>query len=88
MSNKDDYRIADIGLHEFGRKEIRLAEHEMPGLMSLRAEYFDEQPEGPHSRVTSHDRSNSSTDQLVLLGAKFVGRVVIFFQLKTMRQQQ
>ena len=44
MANKNDYKIADISQHEFGRKEIRLAEHEMPGLMSLRAEYFDEQP--------------------------------------------
>ena len=44
MSYENDYKIADINLYEFGRKEIRLAEHEMPGLMSLRAEYFDEQP--------------------------------------------
>ena len=44
MSYENDYKIADINLNEFGRKEIRLAEHEMPGLMSLRAEYFDEQP--------------------------------------------
>ena len=43
MSYENDYKIADINLYEFGRKEIRLAEHEMPGLMSLRAEYFDEQ---------------------------------------------
>jgi adenosylhomocysteinase len=39
-----DFRVADLGLAEFGRKEIRLAEHEMPGLMALRAEYTDEQP--------------------------------------------
>jgi adenosylhomocysteinase len=39
-----DFRVADLGLAEFGRKEIRLAEHEMPGLMALRAEYADEQP--------------------------------------------
>jgi len=44
MSYENDYKIADINLNDFGRKEIRLAEHEMPGLMSLRAEYFDEQP--------------------------------------------
>ena len=44
MSYENDYKIADINLYEFGRNEIRLAEHEMPGLMSLRAEYFDEQP--------------------------------------------
>ena len=32
-----DYKVADLGLAEFGRKEIRLAEHEMPGLMAMRA---------------------------------------------------
>nr|MBC8483355.1 adenosylhomocysteinase [Actinomycetota bacterium] len=40
----DDHRVADIALHEFGRNEIRLAEHEMPGLMALRAEFMDQQP--------------------------------------------
>ena len=39
-----DYRVKDIGLAEFGRDEIRLAEHEMPGLMALRAEYAGERP--------------------------------------------
>ncbi|MBV9042695.1 MAG: adenosylhomocysteinase, partial [Acidimicrobiia bacterium] len=39
-----DYKVADIGLADFGRKEIRLAEEEMPGLMALRAEYGDSQP--------------------------------------------
>ena len=39
-----DYKVADLSLAGFGRKEIQLAEHEMPGLMSLRAEYGDAQP--------------------------------------------
>jgi adenosylhomocysteinase len=39
-----DYKVADIGLAEFGRKEIRLAEHEMPGLMAMRAEYGAAKP--------------------------------------------
>jgi len=39
-----DYKVADIDLADFGRKEIRLAEEEMPGLMALRAEYGDSQP--------------------------------------------
>ena len=39
-----DYKVADLSLAEFGRKEIRLAEHEMPGLMSIRAEYADAPP--------------------------------------------
>ncbi|WP_210506467.1 adenosylhomocysteinase [Naasia sp. SYSU D00057] len=38
------YRIADIGLAESGRHQIRLAENEMPGLMALRAEYGDSKP--------------------------------------------
>jgi adenosylhomocysteinase len=38
------YKVADISLAEWGRKEIRLAEAEMPGLMSLRAEFGAEQP--------------------------------------------
>ena len=39
-----DYKVASLDLAGMGRKQIELAEHEMPGLMSLRAEYFDEQP--------------------------------------------
>jgi adenosylhomocysteinase len=39
-----DFRVADLKLAEFGRKEIRLAEHEMPGLMAVRAEYAASQP--------------------------------------------
>jgi adenosylhomocysteinase len=39
-----DYKVADIGLAEWGRKEITIAETEMPGLMALREEYRDSQP--------------------------------------------
>src|SRR3954449_12289077 len=39
-----DFKVADLSLAGFGRKEIQLAEHEMPGLMSLRAEYGPSQP--------------------------------------------
>jgi adenosylhomocysteinase len=39
-----DFRVADLSLADFGRKEIRLAEHEMPGLMATRAEFADSQP--------------------------------------------
>jgi adenosylhomocysteinase len=39
-----DYKVADVSLAAFGRKEIRLAEHEMPGLMAMRAEYGESQP--------------------------------------------
>ncbi|MDA0336501.1 MAG: adenosylhomocysteinase [bacterium] len=41
---KNDYKVADISLAEWGRNEIRLAEREMPGLMALRQEYGKSQP--------------------------------------------
>ena len=40
----NDYKVADLSLAEFGRNEIRLAEHEMPGLMAMRAEYGASKP--------------------------------------------
>ncbi len=40
----EPYKVADIKLADFGRKEIQLAEHEMPGLMATRAEYAESQP--------------------------------------------
>ena len=39
-----DFKVADLSLAPFGRKEIQLAEHEMPGLMAMRREYGSEQP--------------------------------------------
>ncbi|MEN0135405.1 MAG: adenosylhomocysteinase, partial [Rhodococcus sp. (in: high G+C Gram-positive bacteria)] len=42
--NGIDFKVADLSLAEFGRKEIRLAEHEMPGLMALRREYAEVLP--------------------------------------------
>ena len=39
-----DYKVADLDLAAFGRKEIKLAEHEMPGLMATRREYAERQP--------------------------------------------
>ncbi|NUU21103.1 MAG: adenosylhomocysteinase, partial [Streptomycetaceae bacterium] len=39
-----DFKVADLSLAPFGRKEIQLAEHEMPGLMSIRKEYAAAQP--------------------------------------------
>jgi adenosylhomocysteinase len=43
-SSVHDFKVADLSLGGFGRKEIQLAENEMPGLMALRAEFHDEQP--------------------------------------------
>jgi adenosylhomocysteinase len=39
-----EYKVADLGLAEWGRKEISIAEHEMPGLMSIRGKYAKEKP--------------------------------------------
>ena len=44
VRNGIDFKVADLSLAEYGRKEIGLAEHEMPGLMALRYEYADVQP--------------------------------------------
>jgi adenosylhomocysteinase len=43
-TQQTDYKVADISLAAFGRKEIELAEHEMPGLMKTREEFATEQP--------------------------------------------
>ncbi len=44
MGTMMDFKVADLSLAEFGRKEIRLAEHEMPGLMAMRREYGESKP--------------------------------------------
>jgi adenosylhomocysteinase len=70
---KTDYKVADLGLAAFGRKEIQLAEHEMPGLMATRREYAERQPlEG--ARVTGSLHMTIQTavliETLVALGAE------------------
>src|SRR5687767_4026342 len=69
----EDYKVADISLAEFGRKEIRLAEHEMPGLIKTREEFADAQPlKG--ARVTGSLHMTVQTavliETLVALGAE------------------
>ncbi len=67
-----DYRVADLGLAAFGRKEIELAEHEMPGLMALRREYAASRPLAG-ARVTGSLHMTIQTavliETLVALGA-------------------
>jgi len=43
-AGRPPYKVKDLGLAEFGRKEIRLAEHEMPGLMAIRARHAGSRP--------------------------------------------
>ncbi len=67
------FKVADLGLAEFGRKEIRLAEHEMPGLMALRAEYGVSKPL-TGARITGSLHMTVQTavliETLVALGAQ------------------
>ena len=44
LDNKLPYLVADMNLAAWGRKEIEVSEHEMPGLMSLRKKYGDTKP--------------------------------------------
>jgi adenosylhomocysteinase len=68
-----DYKVADLSLAEFGRNEIRLAEHEMPGLMATRREYAESQPLAG-ARITGSLHMTVQTavliETLVALGAE------------------
>ena len=68
-----DYKVADLGLAEAGRHQIRLAEHEMPGLMSLREEFGASQPlEGARIAGSLHMTVQTAVliETLVALGAE------------------
>ena len=68
-----DHKVADLSLADFGRREIRLAEHEMPGLMALREEYGPSQPLAG-ARITGSLHMTIQTavliETLVALGAR------------------
>jgi len=68
-----DFKVADLSLAESGRHEIRLAEHEMPGLMSLRSEFGDAKPL-TGARITGSLHMTVQTavliETLVALGAE------------------
>ncbi len=67
------FKVADLSLADFGRREIRLAEHEMPGLMAVRAEYADSKPLAG-ARITGSLHMTVQTavliETLVALGAR------------------
>ena len=68
-----DFKVADLSLAEFGRKEIQLAEHEMPGLMKTREEYADKQPlKGARITGSLHMTVQTAVliETLVALGAE------------------
>ena len=69
----EDYKVKDISLADWGRKEITLAEKEMPGLMSLRKEYEGEQPlKGARIAGSLHMTIQTAVliETLVALGAE------------------
>jgi adenosylhomocysteinase len=72
-SSGAEFKVADLGLADFGRKEITLAEHEMPGLMALRREYAGAQPLAG-ARITGSLHMTIQTavliETLVALGAR------------------
>ena len=56
----EDFKVKDISQAEFGRKEISLAETEMPGLMALREEYKGKKPlNSSDCWLFTHDNTNS-----------------------------
>ncbi len=68
-----DFQVADLGLATFGRKEIDLAEHEMPGLMALRRQYGEAQPlKGARVSGSLHMTVQTAVliETLVALGAE------------------
>ncbi len=70
--DSNDYQIADISLAEFGRKEIEIAEHEMPGLLAIRSKYSNKKPlEGVRVTGSLHMTIQTAVliETLVELGA-------------------
>ncbi|MEX2267178.1 MAG: adenosylhomocysteinase, partial [Acidimicrobiia bacterium] len=72
-TDRPDFKVADLSLAEFGRKEIELAEHEMPGLMAMRERHGPTQPLAG-ARITGSLHMTVQTavliETLVALGAQ------------------
>jgi len=69
----EDYKVADMSLAEWGHKELRIAETEMPGLMSIRKKYADEQPlKGARIAGSLHMTIQTAVliESLIALGAE------------------
>ena len=82
-----EYKVADISLADWGRKEISIAEHEMPGLMAIRKKYAKEKPLAG-VRITGSLHMTIQTavliETLVDLGAACAGRAATFSPRRTM----
>ena len=87
----NDFKVKDISQAEFGRKEISIAESEMPGLMALREEYGNQKPlKGARIIGCLHMTIQTAVliETLVFLEQMLDGHRVIFFLHRTMLQQQ
>ena len=92
LSNlSDDFKVADINLADFGRKEIELAEAEMPALMALREKYSKEQPlKGAKIMGCIHMTIQTAVlmETLIDLGAEIRWSLVTFSLHKIMQPLQ
>ena len=89
--NNSNYAVKDIKLAEYGRKEINIAETEMPGLMALRNEFSEEKPlVGARIVGSLHMTIQTAVliETLTFWEQRFVGHHVIFSLRKTMRRRQ
>ena len=78
-----DYKVADINLADFGRREIDIAEKEMPGLMAIR-EKFGKQKPLSGARITGSLHMTIQTAVLI----ETAGQAAIFSPRRTMRRLQ
>ena len=87
----EDYKVKDIAQAEFGRKEISIAESEMPGLMALREEYSKEKPlKGARIIGCLHMTIQTAVliETLVALGAEVRWSSCNIFSIKIMQLLQ
>ncbi len=90
MSLEKDYIVADINLAAFGRKELDIAETEMPGLMSCRKEFGESKPlKGARISGSLHMTIQTGVliETLKELGADIRWLPAIFSRLRTTRRQ-
>ena len=90
-NNTLPYKVKDISLSDWGRKEIRLAESEMPGLMAIREEFGASQPlKGARIAGCLHMTIQTAVliETLTALGAEVTWSSCNIFLLKIKQQQQ
>ena len=84
----DDFVVADLSQADFGRKELDIAETEMPGLMALRTKYGTDKPlKGARIAGSLHMTIQTAVliETLVELGAECAGRPATSFPLRIMQ---